>query len=236
MTASPRVAVKWRLNMKRSFFNIPILLFALCLTLTACGPSDEKITEAQQKFTELTQIHNTAVEARKAISDSSLDAVLSELQGKIDTVKTYNLQEMNDEEIDLLIQTMGSLIGSYEKYLAMMEEIKNAEEAAVLTPIPVTLINNTGISFTSLSLYEEGSAGIHPDVLESLSAFSPGQCLTGLMIQRDSENTPWIMTLTKEDETVLEYSFPVEEYSEKGITVSLSLDSETETLAPEITE
>lgn len=222
--------------MKHSFLSISMLLFVLCLTLTACGPSGEKITEAQQKFTELTQIHNTTVEAHKTISDNSLDEVFSDLQGKIDTVKAYNLQEMNDEEIDLLIQTMDSLIGSYEKYLEMIKEIKTAEDAAVLTPIPVTLINNTEISFTSLSLYEEGSTGIHPDVLENLSGFAPGQSLTGLMIQRDAESTPWVMVLTKEDETILEYPLPVTEYSEKGITISLSFDSETETLVPEITE
>lgn len=222
------------LKLKRAL--IPTFFLILCLFLTACGPSDEKIAMAQQTFTELTQIHNTVIEAHKEITDSSLDEALSALQEKIDTIKAYNLQEMNDEEIDLLIQTMESLIGSYEKYSERITEIKEAEEAAVLTPIPVTLINNTNITFTSLSLYEEGSAGIHPDILKNLSSFAPGQSLTGLLIQRDAENTPWSITLEQEDGTAFEYPIPVAEYSEKGITVSLSVNAETGTLAPEITE
>lgn len=214
-----------------------LLLLAgmLCLALTACGPSEEKITQAQQKYAELTQIHNTVVDAHKDISDNSLDETLSDLKEKVDTVRNYNLQEMNDEEIDLLIQTMDALIASYDNYLEVLGEMKAAEIAAVLTPIPVTLSNNTELSFVSLSLYEENSPGLQSDVLDGLTDFAPGQSLTGLMIYRDAALTPWVLKLTGEDGTVLEFSLPAADYSEAGITLILSFDAESEafSLLPE---
>ena len=203
----------------------------LCCSLTGCGPSEEKILEAQQKYAELTSIHNAVVEAHQNVSDASLDAELTAMQDKTTAITEYNLQEMKDEEIDTLIKTMDSLIASYQEYQTSLTEIKAQEEAAVLIPIPVTLTNNTGFSFTSISLCEEGNHDTHTNVLENLSALNPTQTLTGLLIQRDVDNTPWQLILTDTEGTTRELSIPAENYTEEGVTLYLTYDSESATLS-----
>lgn len=218
--------------MKKRFF----LFFTICfsfLLFAACGPSDEKIAQAQQKYSELTETHNNVVEAHKGVSDNSLDEALTALADKVASIEDYNLQEMKDEEIDLLIQTMDSLIASYDEFMATLTDIKDKEDAAVLIPIPVTLINDTGFYFSGLSLYEQGSLETPADVLESLSPLEPGQTLTGLLIQRNVDNTPWLLTLSDTDGGEWEFILSVENYQESGITLHLFYDSQESELTIE---
>lgn len=213
-----------------------ILSFTICflfLFLTACGPSEEKIAQAQQKYSELAETHNNVVEAHKSISDNSLDEALTALADKVTIVGNYNLQEMKDEEIDLLIQTMDSLIDSYDEFMTALTDIKGKEDAAVLTPIPVTLINDTGFYFSGLSLFEQGSLETPANVLESLPPLEPGQSLTGLLIQRNVDNTPWLLTLSDTDGGAWEFSLPVENYEEEGITLRLLYNSQESELTIE---
>lgn len=213
-----------------------ILSFTICflfLFLTACGPSEEKIAQAQQKYSELAETHNSVVEAHKSISDNSLDEALTALADKVTIVGNYNLQEMKDEEIDLLIQTMDSLIDSYDEFMTALTDIKGKEDAAVLTPIPVTLINDTRFYFSGLSLFEQGSLETPANVLESLPPLEPGQSLTGLLIQRNVDNTPWLLTLSDTDGGAWEFSLPVENYEEEGITLRLLYNSQESELTIE---
>lgn len=202
------------------------LLSLLCFFLIACGPSEEKVSQAQEKYTELAKIHNEVVEAHKGVSDASLDEALIALQDKVNVIENYNLQEMKDEEIDLLIETMDSLIASYQEYQEALLTIRAAEDAAILIPIPVVVTNDTQVSFTSLSLYEENSAQTAVNVLETLSSLDPKQSVTGLVIQRDVDNTPWILSLTSSEGQVFELTLPVETYSEEGISLHLIYNSE----------
>lgn len=201
--------------------KIVFFLFAcfLSLMLVSCGPSKEKVEQAQAKYVQLIDKHNQAVEIHKNIDDASLDEALLKLKEKVAEVETYNLADMQDEEIDLLIQIMDALIKSYDGYLDTLSGIWGAEEAAERIPVFITLKNNTEISFSSLKLYEEGDSGIHVNVLENLEPLTPGQSLTGLVIQRDVNNTPWILALV--DLEGREYRIVIhgEEYGE-----SVSLD------------
>lgn len=201
---------------------------ALCLALTACQPSDEKIAQAKEKYVQLVEAHNQVVEAHGKVADDSLDEELNALREKADEMGNCNLAEMKDEEIDELVQTMDSMIEEYEGYLAALSDIKSEEEAAVLTSITLALTNETGFSFSELSLYEKGDSRAHINILEDMGTLAPEQSLTGLIIQRDAENTPWILVLADENGKKFELELPVKEYSKEGVSLSLSYDEEAD--------
>lgn len=199
---------------------------ALCLTLAACQPSEEKIAQAQEKYAQLTQVHNQVVEAHTGVEDDSLDEELIALQEKTREMESHNLAEMKDEEIDQLIQTMDGLISDYEEYRAALSNIKGEEEAAVITSITLALVNHTEFSFSGLKLCEKGDNGPHVNILDELEPFLPQQSLTGLIIQRDVDNTPWILVLTDTEGGEFQVELPVGEYPEEGASLALIWDGE----------
>lgn len=196
-----------------------IIICFLCLMFTACGPSKEKVEQAQEKYVQLIGKHNQVVEMHKNVDDASLDEALVELEEKVGEVEAYNLADMQDEEIDLLIQIMDALIESYNGYLDTLSGIRGEEEAALLIPTTITLTNRTEFSFSVLKLYEQGEGGVHINVLENLEPLGPGQSLAGLVVQRDVDNTPWILSLADLEGREYEVTVRGEEYGE-----SVSLD------------
>lgn len=203
----------------------------LCLILTGCGgPSEEKIAQAQSTYTQLVELHNQVVEAHKEISDASLDNKLVALAEKAGKIEDFNLSEMKDEDIDVLIETMNSIISSYEECLQTINDIKGQEDAAVLTPILITLLNSTDQTFRTLTFYEKDDTSAKSDVLEETSGLGPGQSLAGLMIYRDVDNTPWILELENTDGACTKIELPVKDFDEEGEHLTLSVDPETQEL------
>ena len=206
------------------------VMLASTLLLTACGgPSAEKIAQAQDTYSNLVAIHNRVVSAHKQIEEDSLDEKLVALGEKIAQVNTYNLNDMNDDEIDMLIDTMDSIINTYEEYLAAINNIRDTENAAILTPINVSLVNDTNLTFVGLSLHQKGTIE-NVDLLETLSGFMPAQRMAGLVIYRDVQNTPWVLELVSEDGSLYELSLSVKDYSEDGCVLTLTYDSEKDAI------
>lgn len=206
------------------------VMTAFALLLTACGgPSAEKIAQAQDTYSNLVSIHNRVVSAHRQIEDDSLDEKLVALGEKITQVNTYNLNDMNDEEIDMLINTMDSIIDTYEEYLTAINDIRDTENAAILTPINISLINDTNLTFVGLSLHQKGSIQ-NADLLETLSGFMPAQRMAGLVIYRDVQNTPWVLELVSEDGSLYELNLSVKDYSEDGCVLTLTYDSEKDAI------
>ncbi|MBD5462335.1 MAG: hypothetical protein HDR24_04645 [Lachnospiraceae bacterium] len=219
---------------KQQNFKIKYTLLSLCILLSfllaGCGPSEEKITQAQELYVQLADMHNQVVEAHKNISDDSLDQDLVALAEKVKQIEQYNLNEFDDEQIDLLIESMNSIMNSYQEYLTVIDQVKEQENAAVLVSIPVTLFNNTEFTFQILAMYGKNEPSQNVNALEDTSGFSPGQSITGLMIYRDVSSTPWVLTLEDASGIAYEIELPVKEYDESGILLTLTYDSETKEL------
>lgn len=214
--------------LKKIILFIVIGLFG-CL-FCACGPSEEKVLQAQKKYRELVEVHNQVVEAHKLVEDGSLDEELVLLQNLMNDVTKHNLNEMEDEGIDVVIASMDSLIASYQEYETKLAEAKAAEEAAVLVDIPVTLFNQTGIVFTSVSLYEKGDKASKRNLLIEKESYKSGETMTGLMIQRDVDGTAWILELSDEEENTYEIEIVMKELKPDGEIFTLSYNEETETV------
>ncbi len=219
-------------SIKKNLYSLLLscVMAAFALLLTACGgPSAEKIAQAQDTYSNLVAIHNRVVSAHRQIEDDSLDEKLVALGEKITQVNTYNLNDMNDEEIDMLIDTMDSIIDTYEEYLTAINDIRDTENAAILTPINISLINDTNLTFVGLSLHQKGSIQ-NADLLETLSGFMPAQRMAGLVIYRDVQNTPWVLELVSEDGSLYELNLSVKDYSEDGCVLTLTYDSEKDAI------
>ena len=219
-------------SIKKNLYSLLLscVMTAFALLLTACGgPSAEKIAQAQDTYSNLVTIHNRVVSAHRQIEDDSLDEKLVALGEKITQVNTYNLNDMNDEEIDMLIDTMDSIIDTYEEYLTAINDIRNTENAAILTPINISLINDTNLTFVGLSLHQKGTIE-NVDLLETLSGFMPAQRMAGLVIYRDVQNTPWVLELVSEDGSLYELNLSVKDYSEDGCVLTLTYDSEKDAI------
>lgn len=219
-------------SIKKNFYSLLLscVMAASTLLLTACGgPSAEKIAQAQDTYSNLVAIHNRVVSAHRQIEDDSLDEKLVALGEKITQVNTYNLNDMSDEEIDMLIDTMDSIIDTYEEYLTAINDIRDTENAAILTPINISLINDTNLTFVGLSLHQKGSIQ-NADLLETLSGFMPAQRMAGLVIYRDVQNTPWVLELVSEDGSLYELNLSVKDYSEDGCVLTLTYDSEKDAI------
>lgn len=226
--------MKYTMHALQKRSSLFLLAFGLSfgILLSGCGPAEEKIEEARQTYRKVTEANDAVVEAHKLISDASYDEELLALQQKALAFEKINMYEMEEEEIDVLIKDMQAVISSYEEYLTTMQEVKAAEDAAVLVTIPLSLKNLSSLSFTSLSLAEQGDTSA-VDLLTDLSAFGHGQDLHGLFIRRDVENTPWILKLANANGQAWELTLPVETYTEAGVVLALSYDAETDTLSAE---
>lgn len=219
-------------SIKKNLYSLLLscVMAASTLLLTACGgPSAEKIAQAQDTYSNLVSIHNRVVSAHRQIEDDSLDEKLVALGEKITQVNTYNLNDMSDEEIDMLIDTMDSIIDTYEEYLTAINDIRDTENAAILTPINISLINDTNLTFVGLSLHQKGTIE-NVDLLETLSGFMPAQRMAGLVIYRDVQNTPWVLELVSEDGSLYELNLSVKDYSEDGCVLTLTYDSEKDAI------
>lgn len=209
--------------------TLPSLLILSCLLilLAGCSPSDEVLSAAQGKYAELVKIHNEVVEAHREVEDDSYDEALSVLQNDLNTIQSYNLKDMSEEEITLLISTMDTLISSYNEYLSQLDTTKKEEDAAELTAIPLSLTNNTSFTFDLISLYQKDNPGARINILSGLDSLSPTQSLTGLQIERNAENTPWMLTLESTDGVTYDIELSVDTYTEDGIHLYLDYDPET---------
>ena len=219
-------------SIKKNLYSLLLscVMAASTLLLTACGgPSAEKIAQAQDTYSNLVAIHNRVVSAHRQIENDSLDEKLVALGEKITQVNTYNLNDMSDEEIDMLIDTMDSIIDTYEEYLTAINDIRDTENAAILTPINVSLVNDTNLTFAGRSLHQKGTIE-NVDLLETLSGFMPAQRMAGLVIYRDVQNTPWVLELVSEDGSLYELNLSVKDYSEDGCVLTLTYDSEKDAI------
>lgn len=207
-----------------------LILSCLCILLTGCSPSDEVLSAAQGKYAELVEVHNEVVEAHREVEDDSYDEALSVLQNDLNTIQSYNLKDMSEEEVTLLISTMDTLISSYNEYLPQLDTTKKEEDAAELTAIPLSLTNNTSFTFDLISLYQKDTPGARINILSGLDSLSPTQSLTGLQIERNAENTPWMLTLESADGVTYDIELPVDTYTEDGIHLYLDFDPETDSI------
>lgn len=216
--------------MKKSFKLVAVLFLAVTL-LCACGPSEAKISSAQEKYKELVNTNNQVVKAYSEIKEHSLDNELPALTERVREFEQFNLNELTDEEIDELIGNMQLLIDTYSDYLKTIGEIKITEDASVLTQCSFSAVNLTDMKFVSLTLMEKGETDLVTNVLDNTEGLLPDQEIMGLTVYKDVDNTPWILTLVtegteEEPGSTFNITLDMTKIENPGATLSIKYDEE----------
>lgn len=213
-----------------------LLICLMTFLVAGCGANEEKIASAQEKYRNLVEFHNQIVEEHAAINDNSLDKELGNIENQMRELTDYNLYEMSDEELDMLMEVMDIIDESYTNYRKTISEIKYSEDAAYLRPIVFSLINNTDLVFTSLSIMPEGDNNTASDSLDMQEGFKRGQEILGLTIYADVNNSPWVMTLKRynagegEDEVIYQVTLDPKVMTESNSCYAITHDMETDTI------
>ena len=91
-----------------------IIMTALMAVLVACGPSDEKLSEAENARNILVQAKEAAYESYLDITDSSKKARLEELEKQVEEIEKVDFTKLNDKKIDELLPTITALTEEYQ--------------------------------------------------------------------------------------------------------------------------
>ena len=143
--------------MTRKKILLPIITAALMLALTACGPSDEKLSEAETARSLLVEAKNSAEETYLDISDESLRSALDELAEKEAGIEALEFKKMNDKKIDEVLPEIKELTDSYQDLLGSLSdtlksETEVKEEKEKHTELTVYFVNKTGLNLTEIVL------------------------------------------------------------------------------------
>lgn len=204
--------------------GICVLVMIVSMAMAACEPSQEKLTEAQTKYSALVEKHNTVVEEHKEIEDDSLDAALAKLEESVNQLKEYNLAELSNEEIDVLVEQMDALSLQYDEKQAEITKIKNHEDTLILTDIELSVKNAFSKDFQSLYLYEKGSSDQGTDLLADLEGLKMGEVIDGLIIEEDVDQTPWILVVEDTETNSYEIEIDMAAYEGDDIELALTYD------------
>lgn len=213
-----------------------LLICIMTFLVAGCGANEEKIASAQEKYRNLVEFHNQIVEEHAAINDNSLDKELGNIESQMRELTDYNLYEMSDEELDMLMEVMDIITESYTNYRKTISEIKYSEDAAYLRPIVFSITNNTDLVFTSLSLIPDGDANSATNTLDMQEGFKRGQEILGLTIYADVNNSPWVLSLKRynagegEDEVIYKVTLDPKVMAEGNNSYELTHDVETDTI------
>ena len=85
-------------NNKRKL--IPLIAAFMAVLLVACGPSDEKLAEAEGARNTLILARQAAEDTYLDVSDTSQRAMLDSLSEKVAEIEQMDFTKMNDKKID----------------------------------------------------------------------------------------------------------------------------------------
>ncbi len=220
--------------MKKSKILTTFMMMALGLFLVACGPSDEKLAEAEGARSLLLQARQAAEDTYLDITDSDNKDKLKELSDKTAEIEAIDFTKLNDKKIDAVLPTITELTDSYQSMGADMtailkEETDVREEKAKHLERDVYFINKTGMNLSKLALYDvsrdETSDNYIGDGIYLLNGYS----LMGVTLDIYADSTEWEFLITDDGGTdyVLSCS-DLRELDPEGMTIVLEYDTKSQ--------
>ncbi|MCR5671352.1 MAG: hypothetical protein K6G10_10140 [Butyrivibrio sp.] len=208
---------------------------ALAAILVACGPSDEKLAEAEEARTILLGAKEAAEETYLDITQSDEKARLDELGESLKTYEEMDFTKMRDKKIDEVLPAMKELTESYQQLGSSLSDVlkkENAErqEQAKNHRTETFIINKTGLNLTEIRLHDITKDELSDNFLKEGSTLETGYTVMGtaLMIREDSSEWEFVV----KDEAGTEHSLPCENLKgawDKGVSITLTYDSKADT-------
>ncbi len=224
---------------KRRFFLI-ILTALLAAALTACGPSDEKLMEAETAKGLLLEAKESAENTYLDISDTSQRAALDELALKVSEIEALDFSKMNDKKIDEVLPAISEITAGYQDIQGGLSDTLKAEtqirqEAEKHAEIEVYFVNKTGMNISGIVLHDIAKDITSDSFLGDGVILGNGYTLMGAVFDIYKDSSSWELIVT--DDAGTEYSFACDDLKGKelkGAAVVLTYDKETGTGSAEI--
>lgn len=213
-----------------------ICIMTLCMVLTGCRPSDEKIVEAENAIASLTAAHDAAEEKYLDIADTSLRSELDQLGVQVTEIQNMDLTKSTNKKIDEeLLPQITELIESYEVVQAKLdgtyeEEQEVITEQAKNLEISAYIINKTGHDLSSIVLHDITRDVYSDNFIGDNETIASGYTLMGAVLEIYAESVSWEFLITDVDGT--QYSIACDNLaglSEDGVSIVLEYDQETGT-------
>lgn len=200
--------------MTRKKILLPIITAALMLALTACGPSDEKLSEAETARSLLVEAKNSAEETYLDISDESLRSALDELAEKEAGIEALEFQKMNDKKIDEVLPEIKELTDSYQDLLGnlsdtLKSETEVKEEKEKHTELTVYFVNKTGLNLTEIVLHDLTTDTRSDNFLGEGVSLGSGYTLMGVALDIYKDSSEWEFIVT--DEAGTDHELPCDD-------------------------
>ena len=217
--------------MKNKKKFIPILAAAMAFLLVACGPSEEKLAEAEKARNLLVEAKQTAEDTYLDVSDTSLRASLDELAGKEAEIEAIDFTKLNDKKIDELLPSITELTENYQnlgKELSetLTGETQIREEKAKHTGVDAYFINKTGMNISKVVLHDLSADTYSDNFLGDGVILQDGYTLMGVALDIYADSSDWEFVITSDVGT--EYTLSCESlkgHELDGASIVLSYDS-----------
>lgn len=206
--------------MKNQKRYVPIISLLMAVLLVACGPSDEKLSEAEEARNVLVQAKQTAEDTYLDVSDTSQRIALDELADKEAEIEQIDFNKLNDKKIDEILPGIAELTESYQnigKELSniLTDETKVREEKAKHKGLDTYFINKTGMNLSKIVLHDISADTFSDNYIGDGVVLADGYTLMGVSLDVYADSSEWEFVIT--DDVDNEYILSCE--SLKGQTI-----------------
>ncbi len=216
------------------------MIMILTAALTACGPSDEKLMEAETARGLLLEAREEAENTYLDVSDTSQRAALDDLATKVAEIEALDFSKMNDKKIDEVLPSITELTEGYQEIQGGLSDTLQAEtqikqEKESHAEIDVYFVNKTGMNLSKIVLKDMTRNTLSDNYLGEGVVLNDGYTLMGAALDVYRDSTSWELVIT--DDAGTEYDINCDELKGKelkGASIVLTYDKETGTGSAEI--
>ncbi|RKM58881.1 hypothetical protein D6855_12040 [Butyrivibrio sp. CB08] len=182
--------------MTRKKILIPILIAAMALAFTACGPSDEKLAEAETARNLLVEAKTGAEETYLNITDESQKSALDELSEKEAQIEAMDFSKMNDKKIDEILPGINELTEKYQGIQGNLSDTLKTEtevkvEKEKHTELTVYFVNKTGLNLSKIVLHDLTQDSYSDNFIGDGVLLGDGYTLMGAALDIYADSSSW---------------------------------------------
>lgn len=217
-------------NIKNKIGKNLLLALLFSITLYGCNNvSDEKLMICKDLYNDVVEKHNDVIKVYSSISSDQFDNELNAFQEELNGIGEYNLSEMDDNSIDLLISDLKDRLDNYDKLLSEFN-LLDSRDKHIETPncFSVTFVNNTGLDLYELYFYNISKDNDRINLLSnSIDMLSGYGTFSIINIYADNMNTVWKLEVMDESGNVIEsQEIDFSDYN-SNITINMEFSFDT---------
>ena len=210
-------------------------LMILAFMVTGCGPSDEKLAEAESARSTLQAAKKAAEETYLDITESTNRQRLDELAESASQYESMDFTKMRDKKIDEVLPGIQELTTEYLSLGDAMDDVLKAEtaardDAAKRRKISAFFVNKTGLDLTEILFRDVTQNEVSKNFIKEGTTLAAGYTLMGATLEVYEGSSEWEVVVkdTNNTEHVLVCD-SLENANPEGIALTLTYDSKSET-------